>query len=137
MNPTRVFADAFMYIALLNPRDNFHNQALELAETLLDCEMVTSEPVLVEVLNFFSAFGPYHRRQAVELLGSLRNDDRVTIEAQTSTLFEDGLDLYVNRDDKDYSLTDCMSMTVARRMDIIEIATHDDGFRQEGFTILL
>jgi uncharacterized protein len=40
------------------------------------------------------------------------------------------------RPDKEYSLTDCISMVTMRQEGITEILTHDNHFTQEGLTIL-
>ena len=48
----------------------------------------------------------------------------------------DGLALYKNRPDKEYSLTDCISMQVIRREGLTEVLTNDHHFTQEGFHIL-
>ena len=45
--------------------------------------------------------------------------------------------LYQARPDKQYSLTDCISMQAMRTEGLTEILTHDGHFTQEGFTILL
>lgn len=55
---------------------------------------------------------------------------------QTHQSFLLGLDLYQNRLDKGYSLTDCISMNTMRQLGITEILTHDRHFTQEGFVIL-
>jgi len=47
------------------------------------------------------------------------------------------LALYEARLDKEYSLTDCISMAAMRQEGIIEILTRDGHFTQEGFIILL
>jgi predicted nucleic acid-binding protein len=134
-NDAAVFLDSFFFIALLNRRDEFHVEAAAMAGSLRNNLQVTSEPVLTEVLNFFSSFGPNLRAAGIELVTELRRS-QVQIEAQTSELFDAGLDLYQRRRDKDYSLTDCMSMHIATSKGITRIATHDAGFRQEGFNIL-
>jgi predicted nucleic acid-binding protein len=61
----------------------------------------------------------------------------VTVISQTHQSFLAGLVLYEARPDKDYSLTDCISMNVMRAEGITEILTHDGHFTQEGFTKLL
>jgi uncharacterized protein len=48
-----------------------------------------------------------------------------------------GLTLYDSRLDKEYSLTDCVSMEVMRSRGIREVLTHDRHFAQEGFSPLL
>ena len=48
-----------------------------------------------------------------------------------------GVALYAERPDKDWSLTDCISFVVMRKMDITEALTGDRHFEQAGFTALL
>ena len=49
----------------------------------------------------------------------------------------DGLEFYVARSDKSYSMVDCMSMQVMRNRDLNDVLTHDHHFEQEGFNTLL
>jgi hypothetical protein len=51
MPPRLLFADTFYWIALLNPRDAFHAVALSYGRTLGSTRHVTTDLVLVEVLN--------------------------------------------------------------------------------------
>ena len=55
---------------------------------------------------------------------------------QTRELFLKGLTLYEARPDKEYSLTDCISMQTMRREGLTEVLTNDHHFTQEGFHIL-
>jgi len=48
-----------------------------------------------------------------------------------------GLDLHFDRPDKNYSLTDCISMQMMRELGVFEILTHDHHFAQEGFVALM
>ena len=107
------------------------------AESLSPTEFVTTDAILVEVLAFFSGAGPTARKQAVTFVTTLRADVRAVILPQTRELFDAGLDLYLNRLDKGYSLTDCMSMVVCREYEIDAVLTHDHHFEQEGPTALL
>jgi uncharacterized protein len=47
------------------------------------------------------------------------------------------LEHYEDREDKGYSLTDCMSMIVMENHAVQEVPTSDKHFRQAGFTILM
>jgi uncharacterized protein len=58
------------------------------------------------------------------------------VVSQTRTLFLEGLALYEARLDKEYSLTDCISMQVMRREGLTEVLTNDRHFTQEGFQLL-
>jgi predicted nucleic acid-binding protein len=45
--------------------------------------------------------------------------------------------LYVNRPDKQWSLTDCISFVVMEREGIADALTGDKHFEQAGFNVLL
>ena len=51
---TEVFADAFYYIALLNPADQFHAAAVQ-ATQKLNCRLVTTLWILMEVTDALCA----------------------------------------------------------------------------------
>jgi len=134
----RVFADTFYWIALTDPRDAWHRHAVEVNKTQSSVQIVTTEPVLVEFLNYFAGAGPYWRRIAVAVIDRLRQ--ATTVEVLPHAMdgaFSDGLMLYADRTDKGYSMTDCMSMQAMRQRAIYEVLTHDEHFAQEGFVLLL
>jgi len=131
-----VFVDTLYWVALFNDRDQWHERALAAGASLKNARFVTTDDVLVELLNFFSEHGERTRRAAsdrVERLLSVANTEVVPHDHET---FVAGLAPYKARPDKGYSLTDCISMNVMRERDISEILTHDDHFTQEGFTVL-
>ena len=135
----RVYADAVYYIALLLRNDQLYRVALRASREVLrtQSQIITSDPILVEVLAHVSRLGPHARREAVGLIDELRASAGVQVLPQTRELFDAGLDLYRRRIDKGYSLTDCMSMAVCRELEIAEVLTHDQHFAQEGFSVLL
>ncbi len=51
--------------------------------------------------------------------------------------FEKGVELYHERPDKQWSLTDCISFVVVTEEGIAEALTGDHHFEQAGFTALL
>ncbi|MDY6803818.1 MAG: hypothetical protein SXA11_08435 [Cyanobacteriota bacterium] len=65
------------------------------------------------------------------------DDANVEVVYQSYDLFNAGLQLYEQRLDKGYSMVDCISMVVMRYRSLTEVLTHDQHFKQEGFTILL
>ena len=133
----RYFVDAFHFIALTNPKDQWHVNAVRLATATVNGELVTSEDALIEHLNFYAESGEYMRRKAVDVARSVLLDPRFEIVSRTETTFLEALDLYESRVDKGYSLTDCISMNVCRELNILEVLTGDKHFQQEGFEILL
>jgi predicted nucleic acid-binding protein len=136
MPPRVLFADAFYWIALLNPGDAFHPPVTALSRALGSVGLATTDEVLTEVLNYFAPSGPYWRGKAAALIHDLRSDPNVNVLPQTRFGFDAALALYEARPDKGYSLTDCRSMQAMRDLGISEVLTHDYHFTQEGFTIL-
>ena len=66
-----LFVDAQFWIARFHPGDQWHNQAREVEATVEGRPMVTSEAVLVEFLNFFSAFRSAIRREAAHVAAKI------------------------------------------------------------------
>ncbi len=56
----RVFADTFYWVAVLNPKDQWHRQAVETRKLLGEIQIVTTETVLIEVLNYLK---PVHKSE--------------------------------------------------------------------------
>lgn len=71
------------------------------------------------------------------LLDVLRNDPQAVILPPGQETFDKGVALYAERPDTGWSLTDCISFTVMREMDITEALTGDRHFDQAGFRALL
>lgn len=131
-----VFADAFYWIALINPADDWGDRAIQFAASAQDTRMVTTEEVLVEVLAFYSKRGRNLRQQATILIRGILENPGVQVVEQSHQSFLGGLNLYEQRVDKGYSLTDCVSMNTMRKLGIREVLTHDRHFAQEGFVVL-
>ena len=133
----RVFADTLYWVAVLNPKDQWHRQAIETRKMLGDIKIVTTETVLIEVLNYFSEYGSQTRKSAVDAVRTIMIDEEIEYFSHSPETFLDALDFYERRLDKGYSLTDCVSMLTMKNLDVREILTHDNHFEQEGLTILL
>lgn len=127
-----VFADTFYWIALANPRDEHHRRVLEFSNSLGSSVIVTTDEVLTEFLNF-CAFDSQLRMKAALVVRDIFSAPQVRVIAQTRASFLAGLELYCNRPDKSYGLTDCISMESMRRESISVALTNDRHFQQEGF----
>jgi len=132
-----VFADTLYWYSIANPRDQWHISALQAKSRLGKVDLVTTEDVLVEFLSAMSSGGALLRQTAVALVQTLLTDGSVRVLPQAHLSFQRGLELYARRLDKEYSLTDCISMNVMRDEGITDILTNDHHFTQEGFTILI
>ncbi len=132
-----IFADTNYWVARVNVRDQWYARVIEVEATLGVVSLVTTESVLIELLNFFAEYPAQIRQTAVDFAHYLLDDLSIEVLPHTHATFLGGLDLYEARLDKGYSLTDCISMNVMRERGINEVLTHDHHFAQEGFTILL
>lgn len=132
-----VFADTFYWIALANPADQWHRAAKEFAESNRETRLVTTEEVLTEFLNCYAGSGDRRRTIVGAMCEQVMAHPDVTVVTQTHSSFIMGLNLYRKRDDKGYSLTDCISMSLMTEHGIEAVLTHDNHFAQEGFMILL
>ena len=131
-----VFADAFYWIALINPGDDWHSAVCNLSLTLHPAILITIEEVLTETLNFYATQGTQKRQRACKFLQSTLTNPSIQVIPQTHNSFQSGVALYQSRSDKGYSLTDCISMQTMRQLGLAEVLTHDKHFTQEGFLIL-
>ena len=132
-----IFVDTLYWIALFNPKDQWHQVVTQTRRTLGPFRGITTTSVLTEVANYFSAFGPDARKAVIENIRDIMGDSSVETVPEQELLFDSALTLYEARLDKQYSLTDCISMVLMRERNVSEVLTHDRHFAQEGFLVLL
>lgn len=131
---TPVFADSFYFLALLNEKDDAHQAALNFALGTRR-PYVTTNWVLTEVGD--ACAHPSKREYFLELLNHLRHAPDTTIVREQPGLFEQGVNLYAARPDKNWSLTDCISFVIMRERGLTDALTGDHHFEQAGFKALL
>ena len=133
----RFFCDTLYFTALVNPKDQWHQAVIEIEPLVESVDLVTTEEVLIELLNFYSEFGGRMRFEVSSFVRKILLSPKFEIVGRGEMGFLDALKLYESRLDKGYSLTDCISMNVCRELGITEILTHDHHFEQENLAILL
>ena len=127
--------DTFYWVALTSPNDSSYRVVESMDDVLSTTSLVTTDEVLVEFLTFFAA-DPWLRQRAAETVQQILQDPEVCLVPQSHESFLNGLELYRNRPDKSYSLTDCISMQTMRNEGLTEVLTNDRHFEQEGFRTL-
>ena len=132
----RVFADTQYWIAIVNPVDTFAAAAKAARSLIGEVFIVTTDEVLIEFLSALSK-GEHMRKKAAQMVRAILENPNVRVMPQTRDSFLKGLIFYENRSDKEYSLTDCISMNVMKDESLIEVLTNDHHFEQEGFSILI
>jgi predicted nucleic acid-binding protein len=128
------FADTFYFLALLNPHDAAHREAIRFAAEL-GGRLVTTDWVVVEVADALA--GPAQRPGFLALWAEIHEHPAIEIVAADRPLLTRGLDLYTRRPDKAWSLTDCLSFVVMTERGLTEALTGDRHFEQAGFRALL
>lgn len=131
-----VFADSHYWIAIVNPRDQWAESARTAKKLLGEALIVTTDEVLTEFLAALSG-GKIMRKQAAKMVRGILDNPNVKVIPQTRDSFLKGLTFYENRNDKEYSLIDCISMNVMSTESLSEVLTNDNHFEQEGYTVLI
>ena len=127
----RVFADTFYWIALTDSTDAAHARALRITD-----DIVTTDEVLTEYLNFFCSAPEFMRREVAFAVEDILRDPAVKVVPQSRDSFLAGHKLYRDRPDKGYTVTACISMQTMRREGIEDALTNDRHFEQEGLRAL-
>jgi predicted nucleic acid-binding protein len=128
-----VFADTSFYLALLRVDDPMHPHAL--TESRTTRSIITTEFVLLELGNACARAADH--ADFLALVAGFRASPRVTIVPLGSQLLDRGMQLMGERQDKDWSLTDCISFVVMKERGIHDALTADRHFEQAGFAALL
>ena len=129
-----VFADAYYFIALLNPRDRGHALAARWTAGNKGA-IVTTGFVLMEVADGMAkygghgVFGRWYR--------SVERHPGFRLIPASHELFQRGLKLYLDRADQYWTLTDCTSFVVMDDLGLTEALTADRHFEQAGMIPLL
>lgn len=132
-----IFLDTAYVYALVNTRDEWHDDALSWQQKLEQEQrgIVTTELILVEIADGLAAIR--FRTQAAQIIAALQASPFVEVVAVSSELLNLALELYRQRGDKEWGLTDCVSFLVMRERSLLEALTVDIHFQQAGFRALL
>jgi uncharacterized protein len=129
-----IFIDTGFVLALFSPRDQYHNQAVNLSIKYESYLWLTTDAILLEVGN---AFSRHSKQKGAEVIEQFLDSDDIQIVHLTPQLFNQGLGFYKFYQDKQSGLVDCVSFTVMREMGIDQVLTFDQHFAQAGFQVLV
>lgn len=133
----KVFADTAYWIALISPGDQLNRKATQVTKTLTNAQFFTTDEILIELLTFCAGRGAAMRAAGTKAVRAILTDPALIVLPQSRKTFLNGVKLYEQRQDKKYSLTDCISMNAMKEKRVKHILTGDGHFTQEGFTTLL
>ena len=127
-----LFVDSFYYFAILNPKDAAHSRAIEFSSRHRG-PLLTTTWVLTEVADGLAR--SVRRDVFKRLVSSFRQVGTNQIVPTTDEL--KGIELYGERRDKQWSLTDFLSFVVMKENGLQDALTGDHHYEQAGFTALL
>ena len=135
--PAEVFLDTSFVVALAARTDENHSLALEIAQALKSSRtrIITTQAILLEIGNTFTKV-PY-RQAATSIRENLLSDPSVTILPVTDALLGRAWNLFAERIDKEWSITDCLSFVVMSDLGLSLALTADRHFKQAGFRAIL
>jgi uncharacterized protein len=127
---TAIFADTFCYIAMLDVADAHHKRVSSFLAQHKGFT-ITTRWILAETADALCITKT--RQMAASFLLDMESDPDTIIVKQSEELYHQGLQLYAERPDKEWSLTDCISFVVMEQHAISEALTGDRHFEQAGF----
>jgi uncharacterized protein len=131
---TPLFIDTSYLIALEVADDQNHESAVSYWSDLMvpgSHALVTHSYVLAEAVTYLNNLRLHSK--AVELGNDLLRSRRTNLIHVNEELFYEAWDYFEKYKDKRYSLTDCVSFVLMKRIGIAEALTFDKHFVQAGF----
>lgn len=130
-----ILIDSGFLIALIDRKDELHDRAIAWAKHLRNEALLASDLVLVEAYNFFAA--PTNRGFADQALTRFLTNSSVQLLTTETSHPDAGRQLFRTRQDKAWSLTDCVSFALMGEFGMTTALAFDHHFEQAGFEALL
>ena len=134
---SKVFVDTAAWLALVNKDDDLHDQAIQVKQRLQAerSSLITTDFIFLEVADALAT--AKFRRITITYIQRLRELANLNILPVSEGLYSQGWQLYCQRLDKDWGLTDCISFVVMQQESVSVAFTSDRHFEQAGFKRLL
>lgn len=131
------FADTSFWIAISQKSDQYHRRASAWSSYLTqeNAFILTTEAVLWEWMNALANSAT--RRSTAEGYRRCHQDMQIEVVPFDVEMIAASARFYEARNDKDWSLTDCLSFLVMEQRRIPRALTTDHHFRQAGFESVL
>src|SRR5713101_7100831 len=127
-----VFVDTGYLLALELANDQHHQDATRHWQGVVRAlpRLVTTSYVFDEVVTFFNSRGQHAK--AIQVGNNLLQSPSVQFIHVNTALFYEGWAYFQRHQDKDYSLTECISFLVMQKLGIRTAFTFDQHFGQAG-----
>lgn len=133
-NQTLIFVDSSMFYALVDEKDEFHQKAINIWQSLKKqgAKLATSNYMLDETFTLIRS------RRGVPVVNEFRkrltNIYEVKIIRVTVADEADAWEWFL-KDWSKLSFTDCVSFALMKRLKLTKVATFDADFKRAGFEI--
>ena len=126
-------ADTSYLLALELRDDQYHSEAIRHWQGFSNRlpQLVITSFIFSEVVTFINSRGLHSR--AVQLGNLLLQSKHIEFVQVNTNLLAEGWQYFQQHQDKDYSLTDCISFVVMRNQGITTAFTFDRHFEQASF----
>ena len=133
-----IFVDSGAWIALLDRRDQHHNDAVIIYAILKQqkTRFLTTDYVIDETATWLRYRVNYPVAvEFLDLIESSEGTGDLTVAAIDSTLFQEAERLFRQYDTASLSFTDCTSFVVCQQYNISEAFAFDQHFPMMGITL--
>jgi predicted nucleic acid-binding protein len=124
-----IFADSSALIALFNPNDDFHADALEWFQQTHP-RLILTDYIIDEVLTLAISRGG--KQFALSISKKIRDLIPAGVKKITEEDFYEAWKVFDNYQDKNWSFTDCVTYIFIKRSGIQKVFTFDTDFDQFG-----
>jgi hypothetical protein len=134
-----VLADTSGWAHLIDASETYHEQAAQITNDLRrqGHRLITTNYVVTELVAVLHSPLRVPRQTAIEFVEAVKTSPGVQVIHVDEGLDSEAWELLKARPDKTWSLVDCTSFVLMRRMGILEALTADHHFEQAGFIRLL
>lgn len=130
---TPAFIDTEAWFALADARSATHEKTAEAISRHSDALLTTSFVFAELIALIVSRKG---HQLAARIGERIRTNPHVLLVHPDDRQLARAWQRFVERPDKTYSLTDCLSFVIIEEMKVDVVISNDRHFRQEGFTVL-
>lgn len=134
----RVFVDTGAWIGVAVTRDQMHEAAAAYARHLADTKasLLTTNYVLAEAYTRIRYDDGHAKAVAFDtLIREMIRRRHLAVRWITPALHEEALELFRQYEDHDFSVVDCTSFVVARRLRVREVFGFDRHFATMSFVL--
>lgn len=136
---SNIFVDTSGWANLADISEPFHAKAKEIYASVLETHrrLFTTNYILCETIAVLNRPMRISRSLIIEFINGIKGSPFFHVLHIDEETDAKSWNLLTNRADKEWSLVDCSSFVIMKRMDITDSLTSDRHFEQAGFVRLL